>query len=273
MNYTEFSRKNQVDRTRIIYLSVNNSIVRTKAEGENKTGFRVESFDLKEEKDLSRLRQLFQQNVHSINKWNNPNRYERKQNYTGHSKGENFQGVFGIALDYDDGSLTIEEAKEQFKDYIHIIYTSSSHRVDKSDKNGVQRFRIILPFKPQEDGEAYYTSKQEGNCFYAYLKWKFPEADSTVFECGRKLFPFAGKDHSLYEFNLNTDGEYYFITRDEITEGIQKAREERIRLKAKEQVDLKEEKKHQERIRKLLDRDEARSRNTQINRTIKKIFS
>ena len=104
-----------------INLSVNNTVVKSKSDGQNITSFRVERFELN---DSERLKLLFQQNVHSINMWDNPNVHDRKQNYTGHCKTNNYQGVFGVALDYDDGTLTLKQAREEFKDYIHLCTAS-----------------------------------------------------------------------------------------------------------------------------------------------------
>ena len=50
-----------------------------------------------------------------------------------------------IMLDFDDG-LTIEEAKELFKDYMHIIATTKSHQKEKNN-HVCDRFRLILPLE------------------------------------------------------------------------------------------------------------------------------
>src|SRR5687767_274132 len=60
-----------------------------------------------------------------------------KDNYR---KKENFIETRAIGLDFDAG-VTLEEATEMFKDYMHIIAPTRSHRVEK---NGVvaDRFRV-----------------------------------------------------------------------------------------------------------------------------------
>lgn len=51
-----------------------------------------------------------------------------------------------IWLDFDDG-LTIEEAKEKFKKYWYVIYTSVHHQKKKDNKVACDRFRVILKTK------------------------------------------------------------------------------------------------------------------------------
>jgi len=50
-------------------LSVNNRTVQTKSEGRPITGFSVKSFDLGEEQETKKLRELFQSNCYSNNVW------------------------------------------------------------------------------------------------------------------------------------------------------------------------------------------------------------
>jgi hypothetical protein len=55
----------------------------------------------------------------------------------------NLIDVYMLPLDMD-GGLTIEEAKEKFKDYEYFAYTSAGHRTEA--KEGKDAFRIFLPF-------------------------------------------------------------------------------------------------------------------------------
>lgn len=48
-----------------------------------------------------------------------------------------------IILDFDDG-LTIEQAKDEFKDYSYFIATTKSHQKEKNG-NICDRFRVVLP--------------------------------------------------------------------------------------------------------------------------------
>ena len=187
-----------------INISVNDATIRLKSEGNNKTAFRVQSFDLDNIDDQQTLTDLFQNHVYSNNKFGSPLLSESKEGYTGHGETKNYEGVFGIMLDYDDGSLTIDEAKDKFENYAYIIHTTSGHQIDKPDKGGVQdRFHVYLPFKVQHGEEAYFTNLREGFDLYKYLKKTFRESDPSVFERGRKFFPFAGDDKSKYEIHFN----------------------------------------------------------------------
>ena len=71
-----------------------------------------------------------------------------------------------IMLDFDDG-LTIEEARELFKDYTHIIATTKSHQ---KEKNGYtcDRFRLILPLEENLD-----TTIEEYKQTMAFLILKY----------------------------------------------------------------------------------------------------
>ena len=120
--------------------------------------------------------------------------------------------MFGIVIDIDEPGMTLEEAKECFKDYIYILHTSSSHLMDKPDKGGaIDRFRLILPFEPNADNKPWFTSKSEAERLYNFLKKRFPFADPSVFEIARKYYPFAGQDRSKYEFFYNADGKYFSV--------------------------------------------------------------
>ena len=59
-----------------------------------------------------------------------------------------------IIFDIDNG-LSIEDAKQQFKDYEYLVATTKSHQ---QDKKGVicDRFRIILPAKNIPLGDKYF---------------------------------------------------------------------------------------------------------------------
>ena len=65
----------------------------------------------------------------------------------GHRKNENCIGVQNtLWLDIDDG-MTIEQAKDLFKDYWYVIYTSMHHQKEKEGKPACDRFRIIFKVK------------------------------------------------------------------------------------------------------------------------------
>lgn len=65
----------------------------------------------------------------------------------GHRCAANSIGVQNtLWLDFDEG-LTLDEAKERFKDYWYVIYTSMNHRKEKHGLPACDRFRVILKVK------------------------------------------------------------------------------------------------------------------------------
>lgn len=100
----------------------------------------------------------------------------------GYRKGAAFQRAELIALDADDGKLTLDGARERFKDYIHIIGTTKSHGVVK---NGVacDRFRVILKLS------APISSMQLFRNTAKHLVERNPECDQKPKDAGRFFYP------------------------------------------------------------------------------------
>lgn len=202
-------------------LSINNTEIRSKSEGQFLTGFSVKNFDLVNPDDVKKLERLFQSNCYSNNEWGNPKEDDKNAGYQGSCSKTNYVGMHGIVLDIDEPGLTINDAKEKFKDYVHLIHTSASHQVDLPEKGGkIDRYRIILPFEPQDNDEPYYTNKNDAERLYNYLKRKYPESDSSILECARKFYPFAGQDRSQYQFHHNAKGRYISFDLEEIEKEI-----------------------------------------------------
>lgn len=77
-----------------------------------------------------------------------------KENYSagefggGHRKQANWLGgnnCLILDIDNENGELTLDQAKEIFKDYTYIIQPTKSHQIEKS-KHGIKdRFRIVFP--------------------------------------------------------------------------------------------------------------------------------
>jgi len=112
-----------------------------------------------------------------------------KQNYSpaiykdNHRTNDNFIQAELIALDFDSG-LSIEVAKEVFKNYQHIIGTTRNHR---KEKNGVvaDRFRVILFLsEPISDSKTYRAT------LFDLLK-KYPQADEACKDPARMFYPCA----------------------------------------------------------------------------------
>jgi hypothetical protein len=89
-----------------------------------------------------------------------------------------------LVLDVDDG-CTLDEAKEKFKDYKHIIATSRSHQ---KEKNGVicDRFRVVLflsePLSSDDDFKATWTRASK----------LFPFIDPACKDSARFFYPSPG---------------------------------------------------------------------------------
>ncbi|HDQ00745.1 MAG TPA: hypothetical protein ENN22_16400 [bacterium] len=160
-------------------LSVNNNRIQSKSEGRALTGFNVKSFDLENPDEITILKEIFQSNCYSNNQLTEPKDKDKADGYQGSCLLKNYVGMHGIVLDIDEPGLTIDDAKERFKDYVYLIHTSSSHQVDIPDKGGsIDRFRIILPFEPQENDEPHYNNKSDADRLYNFLKVKPRKCDS-----------------------------------------------------------------------------------------------
>ena len=121
------------DTLKQITLSVNDTAIQRKSEGKDTTGFKVETFNLQSDVDQARLSTYFQSRLFNTNVWNTLKRNDKKAGYTDSCLQKNYIGMYGICIDFDEPGLILDEAKEKFKDYVYIIYTSSSHQVDKPE--------------------------------------------------------------------------------------------------------------------------------------------
>lgn len=57
---------------------------------------------------------------------------------------DNVKAMHILVLDYDDG-MPLAEAREHFKQYEHVCYTSYNHQIEKDGKAPVDKFRIMIP--------------------------------------------------------------------------------------------------------------------------------
>lgn len=96
-------------------------------------------------------------------------------------KQENFKMVDWIALDVDEG-LSLLEAQEKFKDYIHVIGTTKSHQIPKGKKPACDRYRVFLRLEHTcRDLAAYrYTVQNVG---------REVDADEQAFDGARMFQP------------------------------------------------------------------------------------
>lgn len=116
----------------------------------------------------------------------------------GHRCASNCIGVQNtLWLDYDEG-MTIKEAKEKFKDYWYVIYTSMNHQKEKHGIPACDRFRVVLKVKePMPKEKDRYQAVME----------------KISVDLGADD---ACKDYSRYyrgnseaEIWVNTDGDYF----------------------------------------------------------------
>lgn len=116
----------------------------------------------------------------------------------GHRKNENCIGVQNtLWLDIDDG-MTIEQAKELFKDYWYVIYTSMHHQKEKEGKPACDRFRVIFKVKePMPQNEEKY----EEVMLNILKKYGSDEACKEISRYYR-----GNPDAEIW---VNTDGDYF----------------------------------------------------------------
>lgn len=105
---------------------------------------------------------------------------------------KNLESIELLVLDIDEG-CTLEEARQQFADYKHIIATTRSHQ---KEKNGItcDRFRVILFL------HAPATSDQEYKEYWHAAQATFPFIDPACKDSARFFYPCSGL------FNINYTG-------------------------------------------------------------------
>lgn len=72
-------------------------------------------------------------------------------------KGDEFYCSDFLVLDYDDGAVTLEDAKKWATKYRHIIGTTKSHQKEKSGKPACDRFRVVIPWATRIECKNTYT--------------------------------------------------------------------------------------------------------------------
>lgn len=88
-----------------------------------------------------------------------------------------------LVLDFDSGQPTLEEARELFAPYRHIIGTSRSHNKVKGSKPACDRFRVILDLGETITNDADYKAAW----FAAAARW--PTIDAACKDSARFFFP------------------------------------------------------------------------------------
>ncbi len=92
---------------------------------------------------------------------------------------KNVKMVYMLFLDFD-GEMVLSEAKELFKEYQYLGYTSSGHKTKR--KNYKDAFRIILPFK-HPISNTQYTLRGK-----SIVKWLGADLDQSSVDVARGFF-------------------------------------------------------------------------------------
>jgi hypothetical protein len=103
----------------------------------------------------------------------------------------NYTSCEFLTLDFDDGTQTIDDAKEILQTYKlrGMIGTSKSHQREKTTEAGkvrapCDRFRLIIPLERNiEDAKTYSYNVKEA------MDMLFPGADTACKDAGRFFFP------------------------------------------------------------------------------------
>lgn len=220
----------------------NETIINSKEEGTKIEQFKTISFDLDNFADLKKLELFFRSHVYTLNKFIGPGVREQSvsNGYEGYAANQNYCGMYGVAIDYDDGAVTIEQAEELFKKYTYILHSSSSHMLNIPRHGGIQpRFRVILPFKLSDEKPVYYENPIEAAAVYEVMKAKFPGADQSVFSMGRKFFPFTG-DLDRYVIKFNVTNNFFSIPDKELNKKLSNQKKSKNKINRSDVVILKD---------------------------------
>jgi hypothetical protein len=143
--------------------------------------------------------------VGEFNKANEPHFNGMKFREGGRRNNEGVEYASILVLDYDDG-MALEDAKQHFKKYQHLGYTSYNHLFDKhNDGNIVEKFRILLPLARPIEFDKWQQIRHN------IVDWFAPGVDPS---CIRPHQPFAipmCRPNSPHEFWTN-DGELLDIS-------------------------------------------------------------
>ena len=95
---------------------------------------------------------------------------------------ENFIASCFMVLDFDEADYTIEQAKADWADSVHIIATTKSHQREKGGKPPKDRFRVVSPWDDCIFDPDVYSHN------VAVLVKKY-DADPTCIDAARFFWP------------------------------------------------------------------------------------
>ena len=104
----------------------------------------------------------------------------------GERKMENFIKCELLVLDFDTGRPTVKEMTTtlQAAGWAHVLTTTKSHQIAKSDKPACDRYRLILPLRFSME-----TKPERFKWQMKQIMRQFPDADKACCDCARFYFP------------------------------------------------------------------------------------
>jgi hypothetical protein len=79
----------------------------------------------------------------------------------GRRLGSRFARAVFCPLDFDEGQMTLDEARGVFADYMHIIGLTKSHQIAKEKAGPCDRFRVVLCFESIIDDVKIFKATME----------------------------------------------------------------------------------------------------------------
>jgi hypothetical protein len=140
MNPTQKTAETNRNNPFHLSLSISTRTVNEKKEGES-----VTEFFLKENIHVNKteLTPILTKHLHSTNLW-----YKNKIT-SGISRQENYSGMSGIIVDYDN-TMTIQQFKKLYLNYHFVLYPSSSHGLEDEHGLKMEKFHVIFPIDPKD---------------------------------------------------------------------------------------------------------------------------
>jgi len=131
----------------------------------------------------------------------------------------NFIRAHIIALDFDNGKLTIKECGKICRELgiNFIIGTTKSHQIEKGGVPPCDRFRLVIPMETFTHSSAMFTQN-----FIRIMKI-FKHADVAVKDAGRFLFPCK----KVVDFDMSAVNMKWPISEKEVEEIEKKSKEKR----------------------------------------------
>jgi hypothetical protein len=121
-------------------LSISTKTVKTKNEGKPLT-----KFFLKEKIPVNEteLTPFLTKHLHSTNLW------YKKNTDIGTSNQDNYSGITGILVDYDD-TVPMNEFKVLFSKYHFVLYPSTHHGQKDDSGKVMEKYHVIFPIDPND---------------------------------------------------------------------------------------------------------------------------